>query len=335
MKRILIPVLAFVAFISVSPRSYATTLLGDAVDYNVFVFSDMSGRLSGGSDVQGRVAAGGNFTAKAYSVGLNSPDAPYSLVTGGNVIWGDAVQGGTINNGGIYSGGNVTLYHYGVNGDVVAKGTVTRTGGTITGGTVYDINSNPSSAGFSSPVDFTAAEIYLKGVSQDLSHGTINGTTTYSYSNISLSGNNPVNMFYVDGGKLNDATSLTFNFASDEIGIVNISGASIDLGSGSMIGGIAGNILFNFYEATNLNIHNVGVTGSILAPYANITFPCGTVLGTVIAESTTGGGQYNLALFDHEIPGGSQPVPEPATMLLLGSGLAGLAATRFKRKPGN
>lgn len=327
MKRILIPVLAFVAALSVTTFSYADTLLGVAADYNVFVFGDMNV----GSDTQGRVAVGGNFsTTSGYSIGLLSSPAQYSLVAGGNVNFGP----GSIFNGGIYSGGNVALHNYAVYGDVVAKGAVTDThpiSGTITG----TVNANSSLSG---PVDFTAAEIYLKGVSYDLSHGVINGTTTVSpWHAITLSGGNAVNLFSLSGTDLGDAVSLKFDFASDKIGIVNVSGTSCDFsGFGFSGGGLAENILFNFYEATSLTMGSIGVRGSILAPYANITFNSGVVHGSVIAESIRGNGQYNQNLFDHEIPNGGQPVPEPATMLLFGSGLAGLAATRLrKRKSGN
>jgi len=324
MKRILIPVLAFVAVMSVSPPSYATTLLGDAALYNVFAFGDMNV----GSDTQGRIAAGGNFSAQHYSIGLLSPAAQYSLVSGGDVYF----RYGSIYHGGIFSEGNVTIGNHYVGGNVVANGTVT----TVAGGTVAGtVQAGSSLAG---PVDFTAAEIYLKGVSYDLSHGTMNGTTTVSpWHAITLSGSDAVNLFSLSGTDLGDASSLTFDFASDEIGIVNVSGTSCDFsGFGFFGGGTAENILFNFYEATSLTIGSIGVRGSILAPYAHITFNSGVVNGSVIADSIVGGGQFNQNLFDHEIPNGSQPVPEPATMLLFGSGLAGLAATRLrKRKSGN
>lgn len=318
MKRILIPVLAFVAALSVTTFSYADTLLGVAADYNVFVFGDMNV----GSDTQGRVAVGGNFsTTSGYSIGLLSTATQYSLVTGGNVDFGP----GTIFNGGIHSGGNVNLHNYSVQGDVVAKGTIERAGGTVAG----TVQAGSSLAG---PVDFTAAEIYLKGLSYDLSHGTVNGITTVTaWDAITLSGTNAVNLFSLSGTDLANASSLKFDFASDEIGIVNVSGTSCDFsGFGFFGGGLAENILFNFYEAENLTIGSIGVRGSILAPYADIAFNSGVVHGSVIAESIIGGGQFNQNLFDHEIPGGSQPVPEPATMLLFGSGLAGLAATRLR-----
>lgn len=317
-NRISVTILAFVAAASIATFSHADTMLGVAADYNVFAFGDMNVT----SDTQGRIAAGGNFSATNYSIGLLSSPAPYSLVAGGNVNFGP----GTIYNGGIYSGGDVALHNYGVYGDVAAKGAVTRTGGTVTG----TVTAGTSLA---APVDFTAAEIYLKGVSQDLSHRTVNGITTVSpWHAITLSGHDAVNTFYLSGADLGSASSLKFDFASDEIGIVNVSGTSCDFSGFAFSGaGLAENILFNFYEATALDVYGIGVRGSILAPYADITFASGVVNGTVIAESVYGGGQYNQNLFDHEIPG-SQPVPEPGTILLLGSGLAGIAAKRIGRK---
>ncbi|MEC8373915.1 MAG: collagen-binding domain-containing protein, partial [Pseudomonadota bacterium] len=57
------------------------------------------------------------------------------------------------------------------------------------------------------------------------------------------------------------------------------------------------NILFNFVDADALSIHTVGVKGSVLAPYAELSFYNGHVDGNVIASSLT---TPNVTLFDED-----------------------------------
>jgi hypothetical protein len=88
-------------------------------------------------------------------------------------------------------------------------------------------------------------------------------------------------------------------------------------------------ILYNFYEATSLTIAGIGVQGSILAPWADTFFDDGHIDGNLIAKSLRGAGEGHNRLFDGNLP--VQPVPEPATLVLLGSGLCGLAAWRRRK----
>lgn len=100
------------------------------------------------------------------------------------------------------------------------------------------------------------------------------------------------------------------------------------------------NILFNFVDADALSIHTVGVKGSVLAPYAELSFYNGHVDGNVIASSLT---TPDVTLFDednnpyraptgqiNDYRFGAIDVSEPASWaLLFGAGF--LMMTRRKK----
>ena len=88
------------------------------------------------------------------------------------------------------------------------------------------------------------------------------------------------------------------------------------------------NVIFNFAQASNLSVSEVGWMGSILAPNADIQFNNGHINGTLIAGSLSGTGESHLHLFNSDEP--STSVPEPTGLFALG--LLGVGLSRFSRK---
>jgi choice-of-anchor A domain-containing protein len=236
-------------------------------DYNLFLLED----YMEGSDVMGKVAAGGNISMADFAVGslLPATDIANTLVAGGNLslahggVWGDTFYGGT------YSG----------------DGTVTHYRGTLAQGT---------------PIDFAARFTELRSLSSQLASLTVNGTATReSWGGVMLQGTNAdVNVFQVEASTFNGATLLSINAPADSFVVINITGTSATLtGFGNEFrGGITKQgVLFNFVEATQLNAEGYGFWGTVLAPYAHVTFNNGSWDGGIYARSLTGNAEGHIA----------------------------------------
>jgi choice-of-anchor A domain-containing protein len=252
-------------------------------DYNLFLLEN----YTGGHDVQGKVAAGGDITLDNFSVGAGLPenDTAQTLVAGGALtlshggVWGDAWHGGSY----------------------TADPTVTYLRGSAAAG---------------APIDFAARFATLRALSSSLGSLTVNGATTIEpWGGIMLSGTDPsVNVFTVDASAFSIASLWSINAPAGSLAVVNIHGASASFsGFGiSFSGGIdQHNVLYNFVNATTLTAQGFRFWGTVLAPYARVTFNNGSWDGGIYARSLAGnaGGHIN-ALHDRTICLPSAPLPD-------------------------
>jgi choice-of-anchor A domain-containing protein len=292
----------------------ATPVHADVVDLgisnaNLFSLGNFS---ASGSDVEGAVLVKGNFTASNYSVNKKDKDAfgSYSLMVGGNLSYTSAA----LNNGSYYAGGKTTLTSVGT-----------------------DKNTKSSTV---NPANFNAMANNVKNVSTALSKATETGRSAVQYGGMTLTGTNKsVEVFDITGAALSSVNY--FNLSNLKAGstlIFNISGKDAIGFNQNGVGLNAFdkfNVLYNFYEATNINLQNVGVYGSILAPLATVTGSGGVVNGNVIVGNWLSNVQVNASNYFNpaNVAGYSlalAPVPELSIwpMLIVGLGLIALFKAR-------
>ena len=223
--------------------------LGIAKDFNLFVLNDLE---QPSSDTEGKVAVGRNAKLSSYSVGdklSNSNGSEDVLVIGKRLEF---------TSGAVY-GGNVV---YGTTTNLPQDNV------SITDGTLRKDN----------PIDFGAAKTSLKALSQDLKGYNANGTVTFEWGGLKLTGSSPLlNVFEVDGNELSQANDVQINVPNGSVVLVNINRKEVSWTGGLVVKGTAiNNVIYNFHQATKLKIQGIDVTGSVLAPKAALNFPFGS-----------------------------------------------------------
>ena len=266
------------AQINLEDISESAVDLGKAAKFNVFVIDTMQ---QYSADAEGRLAIGKEGIFDNFTVGYelrNSPDTNGVLIAGYNLTY----------IGGVIYGGNV-LYEHETN---LPDSNVEIVNGEVKQDTV---------------IDFTDAESYLLNLSNTLSSYSVNGTTEMTYTQLSCTGTNPfLNVFSVKGEDISAATEFVISVPNGAVALINISGDNIDWGGGLVVSGTdISNVLYNFYEAKNIRIRGIDVTGSILAPKAHINFVSGVQNGQMITRALEGAAQYNNVLFKGLIPSDS------------------------------
>ncbi len=247
--------------------------LGVAKDFNLFVIEDAT---QPSADTQGKVAVGRDANLANYSIGDQlPPNSGDVLIVGRNLTY----TSGAVYNGNVVYGNSTNLPQPSVS---------------ITGGTLRQ----------DSPINFAAAKVYLENLSTSLAAYTTNGTVNYQYGGLSLTGTDPfLNVFSVSGSDLSGANNIHINVPGGSVALVNVDGTTVSISGGMSVSGSTNqNILFNFYQATNITIQGIDFRGSILAPFAAVNFVSGVQNGQMICKSLTGPGQFNYALFIGNIP---------------------------------
>jgi choice-of-anchor A domain-containing protein/uncharacterized repeat protein (TIGR01451 family)/TQXA domain-containing protein len=273
--------LTITVLVDVETANTTTLNIGPAKGFNVFVLNDIT---MPSSDTEGKMAVGRNAYLSNYSLGDQlSTTGEDVLIVDNNLTY----ESGRVFNGNVVYGNstNLPINLVSIDGDL-------KNG---------------------KPIDFASADTYLKNLSNEIKNKATTGTTKFEYSQLFLEGTDPfLNVFLVDAEDLENATSLVVDYPDGSVVLINIDGQTVDDWSGGIhLNGQTGNVqdgcenlIYNFYNAKNLVINQVGVAGTILAPYADVNMIGGVQSGQMICKNLegSGGAQFNICDFIGNIP---------------------------------
>jgi len=177
-------------------------------------------------------------------------------------------------------------------------------------------------------------------VNASKSLGALSGASVVSSGGvitITLGGNglNIVNLTIPNGANITGINIVNANGVTPTGVVINVNGDNLNFNGGSFNLGTLGTkqVLFNFTNATSLNLSSLAFEGALLAPLATVNFNNGHIDGALIANNFIGNGELHEVGFGDPLPaytasGGSAPTPEPGSLLIFGVGLVGVAILR-------
>lgn len=270
-------------------------------------------------------------------------------VYSGSSVWGHSLIGGDLAGSGGEFGTrlprNTTDNSLTVVGDIRSSNINLMAGNLVYGGEIKNTKISNNGAGkviHDASLDISGIIDELVDASSLYSSKTSNGAFNSSSNLFSYSGADDVAFFNVSAKDVfKNNANLRLNAGSAKSVIINVSGTDITAGGGINFGtGFgrdtnssnlgASNILWNFFEATKLDLGDFGFIGSVLAMNAAVT-NIGTLDGTLAAGSLIGDRQlHNYYFNDPNLP--PSVVPLPASFYLMLTGVACLLFGRLKFK---
>jgi len=329
-------------------------------DFNLIVLKD----LQSTSEVQGRTFVGGNLKGGSSSNYFTQPNGQTGValtvggdVTGGakNINNGGSLQvGGNLDSGANMNGGGQVQ----VDGNakkVNANGASVYAGGDVEstnakdiyhGGAIKTSNGikhagDHSADGLQAAIQAQAAiyEQELLAASDYLSNldATSIMTVTSQQAVFNPGVGEGVAVFAISDlkGQLTGKSELVVSApANYDLIVINVAGLSVSLPGSINFNGptnLGQKVIWNFFEATSINLGSKSWYGSVLAPNADLKVG-NFIQGSVVARSLNQNGAIRMDNFsaDVNVTDFRAAVPEPATwaMMILGFGAVGAVIRR-------
>lgn len=290
-----------IAFLAATSAQAGPLSLGLDGSLNLLAFGNMN---VSSSDVEGRVAVGGNATLAGYSINTKSGAAALypgtGLTVGGNLafssgtVWGGAVVGGSY---------------------------VPQASGNVIGGVTQG-------QGFAFAAEYQRLNTLSAALDALVNTGSAVdqwGTLHFNAAGLSLA------VFDIQAADA--ARNMQIDGLADGSQVlINIHGTAVDFGNHGYTGFNKSQVLFNLPDAANVLL-NGGINASLLATQASVGAGWGQINGQVVVKDWNSSVQVNDAPLPPgrpQTPNGSQRLPEPGSIALvaLAIGAAGVSARR-------
>ena len=317
-----------------------STGIASLQEWNVVAFNN----FSTSNHVGGRALVGGNLNVSNGVMGMNGSSLNNSSYgTSAVTVAGSAnFSNANVNAAGVQVGGNLTgNFNNNGNGAVQVGGTAS-----------FQQNFN-NQVQANQGANFTNTLVsQANDIKASLTSLSTNLAALASTGGVTVGGDSNNQSITVSGTGLkvlnwseamfegNSNQQLAVTVPSGATLVINVAGTDIDFNRNFNTYANMSNVLFNFYEATTVDIGRQ-FSGSILGVFADITGGnSGNIDGSVIGRSVTqnANGEIHNVPFQGDLSSVGGPVvstaPEPSTwaMLILGFGLVGLTLRRRERR---
>ena len=283
----------------------AGSLTANAIlkDFNAVIY----GNGSTPSDIQGAAVIGGNFSGATVD---SSPSGSLPTGFGALTVFG-STSGNAIN---LNNGGKAY-----VGGTKGAK-----------------INFNGGGSYIAAPsTTISALQTTLNALSTSLSQLAATGTLPATGNNEVIKatpGANGIAVIDLTAAQLAAIPSFTVNLNGASSLIFNVNGSSANFNANDESGTTgAGNIIWNFYNATGTVALNTQIGGTVLAPAAKVT-NSNQVDGFLVAKTWTGSGELHDIPFIGALPSNPANAAAADTVTVTATGVGGAAVTATDTK---